>query len=408
MSIVETHRIQHSCHALKYIFSSTPHNSTKTSQRVLACTGFNIRMLHDPVTKKLSTTQSPAYLQQQFHQVLKRAYNPKRRYQAQSVIVSYNLAEFDTSNLQEQSKQALQLAKRFVHKYYGDTQAVIAIQADGDGGKLHAHILINTIKPNGKTVATSRFNINHLRRNFDKNMEANFQTITGRKWPDPVHNQAKRQDIASLTNKSEWQQYIKRLITQIKNKTKTLSEFIQKLSDCGVTVTERKRGQAWTYRQKVSINGKVRQQRVRDFYQRIDKQTGEVKSTRGLGRAFTKSAIEHYFARQITDEEVDLDAENKRKANDEEFEKLKTLARDAKVKSRQRQSIIQLNGRRIKAAQAEEQKQRAQRQARQDSQRESGSRRSNSLSRQGRRQRAAQQLKAKRSSRSRSVDGPDL
>lgn len=62
-----------------------------------------------------------------------------------------------------------------------------------------------------------------------------------------------------------------------------------------MTVTERQKGKAWTYHQTVTTKTGCRELKVRDFYQRVDKRTGEIKATRGLGHSFSKSAIEAYF-----------------------------------------------------------------------------------------------------------------
>lgn len=40
-----------------------------------------------------------------------------------------------------------------------------------------------------------------------------------------------------------------------------------------------------------------RELKVRDFYQRVGKKSGEIKTTRGLGQSFSEVAIEAYFKR---------------------------------------------------------------------------------------------------------------
>ena len=175
---------------------------------------------------------------------------------------------------------------------------MIAVQADGEGGKLHAHVVMNTIKTNGKTVATNRFNINKLRKDFDHEMQNNYQKVTGRQWNNPIHNKTDRKDIQNLTTKSERQYQLKELITQIKAKVDNIADFLKQLEQYGVTVTERKRGNAWTYHQVVNTKTGCRELKIRDFYQRVDKKSGEIKTTRGLGRSFSKAAIEDYFIRR--------------------------------------------------------------------------------------------------------------
>ena len=294
MSILQTHSCHSSYNRLKYVFNEPVHSYQKTDKRVLAATGFNIKMLHDN-DGRISVTQNGAYLERQFRIVLKRAHNPKRCYQAQTIIISFDPSEFDTSDLRTQSQQALRLVQNYVRKHFADCQSVIAIQADGEDGKIHAHVVMNTIRTSGKTVATNGFNIQKLRKDFDEEMQTSYQKVTCRQWTNPVHNQTDRKDIHNLTTKSEWQHQLKDLITKIKNKVDNIADFLKQLEQHGVTVTERQKGKAWTYHQTVTTKTGCRELKVRDFYQRVDKRTGEIKATRGLGRSFSKSAIEAYF-----------------------------------------------------------------------------------------------------------------
>lgn len=341
MSILQTHSCHSSYNRLKYVFNEPVHSYQKTDKRVLATTGFNIKMLHDN-DGRISVTQNGAYLERQFRTVLKRAHNPKRRYQAQTIIISFDPSEFDTSDLKAQSQQALQLVQHYVRKHFADCQSAIAIQSDGEGGKLHAHVVMNTIRPSGKTVATNRFNIQKLRKDFDEEMQTNYQKVTGRQWTNPIHNQSNRQDIHNLTTKSEWQQQLKELINQIKVKVTNITDFLHQLEQRGVTVTERQKGKSWTYHQVVTTRTGRRELKVRDFYQRVNKKTGEIKSTRGLGQSFSKSEIERYFNKKKEKENQNYD-----RREDDGLEKVKTMAADAKVRIQRQRRINQIAQQRL-------------------------------------------------------------
>ncbi len=344
MSILQTHSCHSSYNRLKYVFNEPVHSYQKTDKRVLATTGFNIKMLHDN-DGRISVTQNGAYLERQFRTVLKRAHNPKRRYQAQTIIISFDPSEFDTSDLKAQSQQALQLVQHYVRKHFADCQSAIAIQSDGEGGKLHAHVVMNTIRPSGKTVATNRFNIQKLRKDFDEEMQTNYQKVTGRQWTNPIHNQSNRQDIHNLTTKSEWQQQLKELINQIKVKVTNITDFLHQLEQRGVTVTERQKGKSWTYHQVVTTRTGRRELKVRDFYQRVNKKTGEIKSTRGLGQSFSKSEIERYFNKKKEKENQNYD-----RREDDGLEKVKTMAADAKVRIQRQRRINQIAQQRLEKA----------------------------------------------------------
>ncbi|WP_339111317.1 relaxase/mobilization nuclease domain-containing protein [Limosilactobacillus reuteri] len=379
------------------MFQEPPHSYQKTSQRVLASTGFNIKLLHNP-NGDISATQNGVYLEKQFKANLKRAHNPKRKYQAQTLIISFSEDEFDTSDLNLQAKQALVLVQHFIHQHFADAQSIIAIQADSEGGKLHAHVVFNTIKSNGRTIPTNRFNIHKLRSSFDREMINNYQFVTGHRWTNPIHNQQERQDVNNLTTRSEWQQNLKKIIAQVRCEVNSLKEFIRRLNDAGITVTERQKGSAWTYHQ--TVHGKS--YKVRDFYQRVDKQNGEVLSTRGLGQTFTKSYLTGYFKQK----EVEEDTNERRQSKDEEFEKIKTMARDARIRTARQQRLNQLNRQRSEAAKAEEQKQRSRGKARLSHRRVSKARRRQSSVEE--RRQLEQQARRKQANTKRTAEGPEL
>lgn len=369
MSILQTHSCHSSYNRLKYVFNEPAHSYRKTTKRVLAATGFNIKMLHDN-DGRISVTQNGAYLERQFRTVLKRAHNPKRHYQAQTIIISFDPSEFDTSDLKAQSQQALQLVQHYVRKHFADCQSAIAIQSDGEGGKLHAHVVMNTIRPSGKTVATNRFNIQKLRKDFDEEMQTSYQKVTGRQWTNPVHNQTERKDIHNLTTKSEWQHQLKELINQIKAKVDNITDFLKQLEQHSITVTERQKGKAWTYHQVVTTRTGRRELKVRDFYQRVNKKTGEIKSTRGLGQSFSKSEIERYFNKKKEKENQN----NDRRENNG-LKKIKTMAADAKVRIQRQRRINQIAQQRLEKATHDEERKAAKQKARLSNQKQCETRR---------------------------------
>ena len=399
MSILQTHSCHSSYNRLKYVFNEPAHSYQKTDKRVLAATGFNIKMLHDN-DGRISVTQNGAYLERQFRTVLKRAHNPKRRYQAQTIIISFDPSEFDTSDLKAQSQQALQLVQHYVRKHFADCQSAIAIQSDGEGGKLHAHVVMNTIRPSGKTVATNRFNIQKLRKDFDEEMQTNYQKVTGRQWTNPIHNQSNRQDIHNLTTKSEWQQQLKELINQIKVKVTNITDFLQQLEQRGVTVTERQKGKSWTYHQVVTTRTGRRELKVRDFYQRVNKKTGEIKSTRGLGQSFSKSEIERYFNKK------EKENQNYDRRENNGLKKIKTMAADAKVRIQRQRRINQIAQQRLEKATHDEERKAAKQKARLSNQEQRQTRGTKRVSRQATKSKREGRSKQPRSSKE--AEGPEL
>lgn len=387
MAILESNTIKSTYQSLAYLFSDPAHNDAKTNKRVLACSGININMLHNS-DGTLSTQQNGGYLAKQFHQNLKLAFNPNRKVQAQSIIISCSRDEFDTNDLDTQAKQLLQLANGFANKCFGDCQAVIAVQADGghgQSGKLHAHILINSVKPRHgtsnrtMTVPTNRFSVRPLRNKLDDYLANNFELVTGRKWPGPINNQRSPESLKDLPNKAPWQRELKQTINEIKNQVTNIKDFLSRLKQQGITVTERGKTKQWTYHLTVDTTHGPRERKIRAFYQRIDKKNGNVLATRGLGTAYTKQGLEKYWESHLSKhqnienlpnykpirKEVNNNEQksNEQDEQDEQLEKLKTLAADARAAAAQKQLRQHLNFEQLKRAKAEERKQYAAKEA---------------------------------------------
>ena len=395
MAILNSTACKSSYGRLTYIFNQSAHNTSKTNHRVLACSGTNINMLHTP-NDHLSTLQSGAYLEKQFHQSLKRAYNPKRKYQAQSIIISFSSEEFDTSDLKRQATQAMQLVQGYVHQHFSDAQSVSCVQCDGDGGKLHVHLLINTVKTNGKTVPTNRFSVYRMRRNFNEYLERNFQLVTGREWSNSFNKASTRKDAKTITTRSSWEKQLKQTINQVKQEVRNVVDFINCLSTKGIQIKERGKKKQWTYTQIIpDKNGKPKLHRVRAYYQRKDK-AEHVLSTRGLGQSYTRQGLENYWRQQLEKEReitpVQSHYGKEVKANDrkdvqterEELIKIRTLARDAQAAANQRQQRIRLNLQHIQTTEAEERKQRNKSQTGSTNPRRGNQSRSKSISQQHR------------------------
>ena len=408
MAVLMSNVCKSSYNRLTYIFNQSPHNDIKTSHRVLACSGNNVRMLHNP-DGSLTVNQSGVYLEKQFHQSLKRAFNPKRRIQCQSIIISFSNDEFDTSNLSEQASQALRLVQGYAKKYFGDAQSVSAVQCDGNGGRLHVHLLINSVKPNGKTIATSRFSVFKMRKNINSYLNTNFERVTGRSWVNSFDNSESRHDLSSLPNRSKWQSHLKKTIDLIKTEVDSVKDFLAKLSQVGVTVTERQHGKSWTYHGTIKTSKGTKKISARDFYQRVDKKTGDVLTTRGLGQSYTKQALEKYWSNQKetqqllsplrhSKKEVDNNEGRKQTEERDQLAKIKTRAAEARAQIERQRELNRLNLLQLKAAKVEEQrlKRQSQREAGQATRQQPNRKHTQSVAEQERlREREKQRLRSK-------------
>ena len=425
MVVLMSNSCKSSYRRLTYIFNQPPHCIDKTSHRVLCCSGNNIKMLHAP-DGSITPLQSGTYLEKQFHQSLKKAFNPKRQYQCQSIIFSFSNSEFDTNNIKNQSAQALQIVQGYVHKFFDEAQSVSAVQVDGVGGKLHVHLIINTVKTTGKTIPTSRFTVTKMRSDFNQYMNDNFERITGRQWHNPMEHHQERKDVNNLQTRSAWQQQLKKNIKSIKTEVTNVKDFLTRLAKNRITITERRHGQSWTYHGTIKTAHGPKKISARDFYQRIDPKTGAVLRTRGLGRDYTKESLELYWQKQAQKEaqpeqkyhhhgkEVTNHDRIKQSEGREQLQKVKTLAAEARATTERHRELQQLTLQQLRAAEAEEkrQQQSIKRQVGQVNLRQSNTRYNQSISEQARlRKRQEERLKAKQrtAQQSRSKDdGPEL
>ena len=231
-------------------------------------------------------------------------------------------------------------------------------------------------------------------------MQTNYQKVTGRQWTNPIHNQSNRQDIHNLTTKSEWQQQLKELINQIKVKVTNITDFLQQLEQRGVTVTERQKGKSWTYHQVVTTRTGRRELKVRDFYQRVNKKTGEIKSTRGLGQSFSKSEIERYFNKK------EKENQNYDRRENNGLKKIKTMAADAKVRIQRQRRINQIAQQRLEKATHDEERKAAKQKARLSNQEQRQTRGTKRVSRQATKSKREGLSKQPRSSKE--AEGPEL
>ena len=202
---------------------------------------------------------------------------------------------------------------------------------------------------------------------------------------------------------------------------------MSKLSEFGITVSERKQGKSWTYHQTLPTkNGATKEMKARAFYQRKDKKTGKILTTRGLGSSYTKQSLEVFWQKQLLKQEefesqspLTSHKQSKKEVNkddstdvqSEQLEKFKSLARDVQARANQQQVRRQLNLQHL-CAETKEYKQRVKRQNRQAISRRSDQKRFSNISKQRRANEvAARKLKElQRRKRNNHVknEGPDL
>ena len=243
-----------------YILDGEAHNKRFTNDRNLYVNGHNV---FTDYQNKFNSN----YLASQFYAVRKMAGKIKKRTQAFHNIYSFSDDDFPPTNdkkeLLKQAKQAYKLVDGFLKKQLPeDSQYLIGIQRDGAGGKLHAHVALNSVLINGKTLDTNdlsllqKVTVKQINKQkvrtvskgvFEKiqdYLSDNFQKVTGRSYQRIERDLG---DIKSASSEqaerrkqgSSWKEDLKQRIIAVASSVDNLSDFKTQLRDSyGVAVKE--------------------------------------------------------------------------------------------------------------------------------------------------------------------------
>lgn len=304
----------------KYILNGEAHDKTLTTHRNLLVGGHNIK-------KDYAGNYNAMYIASQNYAVRKLAGKTGKKTQGFHIIISFSEQDFpktsDEKELKKQSQEAYKLVFSLLSKELPEnSQYLIGIQRDGKGGMLHAHVALNSVQLDNKTLNTNILSLNHkltlgkqingkrerkkeagLYERTQDFFEDNFENITGRKYQRIERDTSDliQANEVQLTNKGvkTWKDELKDEIVEIAQTSVSTDDFKQKMKDIyNVTVEEKRAGigkdengkkiyrKAFTYKIKDS-SGQFR--KSRDF--RYLKNG----SIRGLGTDYTPQSLEKQF-----------------------------------------------------------------------------------------------------------------
>lgn len=234
-----------------------------------------------------------------------------KKTQCYHLIFSFSDREFDRTDLETQSIQALELTQDYLKEHLPDTaQWLVVVQADGKSNKLHTHVALNSVNVDGKVLDSNlvtQVGENGIRETFNDYLDRHFEPVTGRKFKrvepqtdlDDIKTPKERDAMVNRPSMYDWKDDLKSRILQAMHDTNNMNDFENKLrDDYGVTINKRKRstGQVDPHGKKVKrtsfsysfTDNDGKKRRSVDF--RFTK-TGQ---PRGLGKAFIPQAIERY------------------------------------------------------------------------------------------------------------------
>lgn len=270
MSITKCLNRKNSRALIKYLLDAKPHDTGLVQHRNLLVTGQNLETFPGRFNGKLiqNSYQFP-FVAEQFAsaQGLSKAakQGKKKSIQAFHLIVSFSDDEFPPDGDQKQeAEQAAKLTKGFLKEQLPpDSQYLMAIQRDGKGHKLHAHVALNSVQITGKVIRRQYLHQKDwdyitkdgkhvhepgLASNLDKYLEENFQRVTGREFHPVIPSTENRihasEEQIVARGGYNWHEDLKERIYQAFSdpKVHNLNDFKQACAKRGVTVTEKRRG----------------------------------------------------------------------------------------------------------------------------------------------------------------------
>lgn len=208
---------------------------------------------------------------------IRRMYNKDKGYvQGYSMIISWGQDELNPNNPDDVAK-AKEVVSQLMNEHYNGHQFVSVLQADGDGGNLHAHVAINAVNTyTGKSLRgeqTRGLSVAKWSDEIQQNMQIKNNNLDLSEWRD-------KQSMASIKiqKKGEysWVEDIKQRISDCMDNPaiQSVKQFVQAMKDdFNVTVHERNSkktdtGKMFTYDflDKMGKKRKIRETKLGNTY----------------------------------------------------------------------------------------------------------------------------------------------
>lgn len=414
MAIIKVNRIKNITALDRYLLSHEAHEKTDLVRvRNFTVFGHNVMKTYDHKFDAM-------YLASQQWAVRKVAKKQKKKTQGFHMIVSFSPEDFPDvktkDDLKKQVVQARSLLKGFLDEELPDeSQWYAVIQKDGDGHKLHAHVAINSVQLDCRTLDTNILSLNRklekvkqkkkeqeeakevetdnkdkkkkkpkyvakagLYERFQNYCADNFEQLTGRKYKKIMRNEKTmhtgkegaylhrvRKNFEKATS---WREDIASSIKLISQRAKSLDDFKVLMYRSGrIRVDERRASY-------IDADGK-KQKRTAYTYCELDKDDKVVHkvrdyrvlkngSVRGLGKSTTPQAIQLVIDRNIQLRMAQQE-EERREKNREAIARADKLKQQKKREKEKAKREKQMNEILLANKRKEQQKRREQEQAEQ-------------------------------------------
>lgn len=220
MAVTRVTNTRNGAAALDYIF--TPQKGDKNGERVLAASGHNI---------------DPDFALEQMAATWKaHGKDDGGTVQAYRIIQSFSLDELDPEK-PEDIATANEIGYALANDLYPERQAVIVTQADGEGGKLHNHIVLNSVQfITGKSIRGSEASWETVAEKSDEILRRhNIEPLEFKAVSDD------RKTMGEVKGEYVWKDDLKERIaaTVTDINVTTREQFIERLEQDGIQASYR-------------------------------------------------------------------------------------------------------------------------------------------------------------------------
>lgn len=189
----------------------------------------------------------------------------KNKTQINRIIASFSPDELDPDD-PESPLRAAQICDEFVQEYYPGRQAVVCVQNDGEGHKLHAHILVSNVSmcevklPDEKRAQKPyagckayQLKFDYVKANFNDVAERYITLDQGEKAADKVtqNERRMRQHNKNLAPGEQakyiWKDDLKGRVKKAMSEASDKDDFLRKLTENGVEGTYHETGKGRKY-----------------------------------------------------------------------------------------------------------------------------------------------------------------
>lgn len=213
--------------------------------------------------------QPPSYADQ-MNEYWKLA-SSRNKNQVRRIVISFSEQELNPKD-PNSALIAGEISREFAKKYYPNRQALICVQNDGEGGKLHCHIIVNNVSMTDfKGCSDNQTKFTYVAKGADEiakkyiDVDMDYNDIFDKKTnqiklpKDKVSRHVRRmrqENQEAIKNGKDaphyiWEDDLKSRIKLAMNEATSRDDFFNKLNDRGVTIvrngTLKRHGEYFTY-----------------------------------------------------------------------------------------------------------------------------------------------------------------